>query len=587
MFKREYILQKILLTISMIFILIYAGSFLSEKHGISAYEAENFTIANSSESLGNSPYTWSYNTVSLEEKFQDLPYFTELFHVWKQVKNCWSNSKAATELQIKNTEFSNSDWIENSYYDNLLHVDRDEVYQFSSVSDKCIATQKAPFYYWILHFFSSLFDGVGIYQVTFFIHAIILFFSSFLIFTIGEKYMDSGWAGFVAAIFYGLCMGCFTNLLCTTPYLFASFFMLVCIYLNFSLLRDTALGILFAQVMITANVLGNLTDYSYTLFSFLLGIILCITLLCYHRIQDTLKYITVWILSAFITIFIYPAALLHLSSHFLSFKEKAGALFASGELIQVFTQNCKEISNQTFSETTLFIGIFLLVMIVFAAYFKKRTFNEVYEDWYQRLITQDIADMLLMIIGFFYFLTICLINPTTSYFVLSTILPIFCLSFAYILYHLGMAILHTERNSGFLGLAFVCLICFFSLKTSTLNYIYTNNAANLDFANTYYKEYCIFLTSDSMSPKDHLLELEKYEHSMVLNAEQLKSLKKNKTFQSLNQVLVYLSNEDYVKGVADIIAKYGNFELSKDLYNYRDENGTHIYVYLLQRLGTQ
>lgn len=586
MFKREYILQKIFLTISMIFILIYAGSFLSEKHGISAYEAENFTIANSSESLGSSPYKWSYNTVSLEKQFHDLPYFTELFHVWKQVKNCWDNPKAAIELQMQYTEFSNSDWIENSYYDNLLHVDRNKVYQFSSVSDKCIATQKAPLYYWMLHFFSSLFDGVGIYQITFFIHAIILFFSAFLIFTIGEKYMDSGWAGFVAAIFYSLCMGCFTNLLCTTPYLFASFFMLVCIYLNFSLLRDTALGMLFAQVMIFANILGNLTDYSYTLFSFLLGIILFITLLCYHRIQDALKYILIWIVSAFLTVLIYPASLLHLSSHFLSFKEKAGALFASGELIQVFTQNCEEISNQTFAETTLFIGIFLLVMIVFAAYFKKRTFNEVYEDWYQRLIAQDIADMLLLIIGFLYFLTICFINPATPYFVLSTVLPIFCLIFAYILYHLGMAILHTERNSGLLGIAVVCLVCFFSLKTNTLNYIYTNNAANLDFADTYHKEHCIFLTSDSMSPKDHLLELEKFDHSMVLNAEQLKSLKTNKTFQSLNQVLVYLSNEDYANGVADIIAKYGNFELSKDLYNYRDENGTHIYVYLLQRLGT-
>ncbi|MBD5088884.1 MAG: glycosyltransferase family 39 protein [Clostridiales bacterium] len=586
MFKQEYILQKILLTIAMILILIYAGSFLSEKHGISAYEAENYTIANSSESLGDSPYTWTYHTIALEKKFQDLSYITEFSSIWSQVKNCWNTSDSAIESQTNATGFSNSDWIENSYYNSLLHVNREQTYQFSSVTDKCIATQKAPLYYWLLHFFSSLFDGVGMYQVTFFIHAIVLFFSAFLIFTIGEKYMDSGWAGFAAAIFYGLCMGCFTNLLCTTPYLLASFFMLVCIYLNFSLLRDNRLSLLYTQVMIVANILGNLTDYSYTLFTFLLGLTLCITLLCYHRLKDMLKFICVWISSSLITFFIYPAALLHLSSHFLSLKEKAGVLFASGELIHVFTHNCEELCEQTFSKTALFIGVFILVLIIFAAYFKKRTFNEVYEDWYERLITQDIADMLLIIIGFFYFLAICFINPANPYFVLSTILPILCLVFAYVLYHLGMAILHTEQNSGILGVSVVCLICLFSLKTGTIDYIYKDNAANLDFASTYNKEYCLFLTSDSMSAKDHLLELEKYDHSMVLDTKQLKSLKKNKTFQSLNQVLVYLSNEDYAKGITDVIANYGNFELSKGLYNYRDENGTHIYVYLLQQLGT-
>lgn len=586
MFKQEYILQKMLLTISMILILIYASSFLSQKQGISAYEAENLTIANSSESLGDSPYSWSYPTSSLEKEFHNLSYITEFRDICKQVKNSWLNPNTMTS-QPQSTNFSNTDWIENSYYNSLLHVDREQVYQFSSVTDKCIATQKAPFYYCLLHFFTSLFDGIGTYQITFFIHAIILFFSAFLIFTIGEKYMHSGWAGFIAAVFYGLCMGCFSSVLSTTPYLFASFFMLVCIYLNFSLLCDSNMSLLFAQVMIVANVLGNLTDYSYTLFSFLLGLIIFITLLCYCRIKDALKFISVSIISVLLTILIYPASLLHLSSHLLSFKEKAGPIFASGELAQIFAQNCKELGSQTFAETSLFIGIFLLVLIVFAAYFKKRTFNQIYEDWYQRLMSQDIADMLLIIIGFSYFFFICLINPAAPYFVLSTILPVFCLLFALVLYHLGTAILHTERNGGVLGLTVICFICFFSLKTNTLDCIHANNAVNLDFASAYQNEYCIFLASDSMSPKDHLLELEKYEHSMVLNEKELKSLKKNTTFQSLDHVLVYLSNENYVKDTIDVIAKYGNFEISKVLYNYRDANGTHIYVYMLQRLESQ
>ena len=584
MFKREYILQKILLTISLIFILVYAGRLLPEKHGLSAYEAQNFTIANSSESLGDSPYLWTYPTVELEQEFHDLPYLAEFPHIWNHIEKAWGSPDSSTSSLTTSSNYTNTDWTENTYYDKLLHVDRNQVYQFGSVTDKCIATQKAPLYYWILHFFSSLFDGVGMYYVVFVIHAVILFFSAFLLFMIGEKYLHSGWAGFAAAVFYGLCMGCFTNLFCATPYLLATFFILVSVYLNLSLLAHTSLSLLFAQLTVVANILGNLTDYSYTLFSFLFGVIICITLLCYGRIADICKFIFTGILSAFITLLIYPAALLHLSSHILALKEHAGPLFASGGLITVFQNNCQEINSQTFTETALLTGVLLLVLIVFASYFKKRTFNEVYEDWYQRLVNRDIADMMFIIIGMVYFLSICLINPTEPYFVLSTLLPILCLMFCYFLYHLSVAILHTEQNGGLLCMIFVSFICIYSLNTNTIEYIYTDNAKNLEFASAYEKEYCLFLSSESMTTEDHLLELETYEHSLVSDAKGLDILKKNQTFQSLHQVLVYLSNEDYTAGIADTIAKYGNFELSKELYNYRDEKGTHIYVYLLQQL---
>lgn len=584
MFKREYILQKVLLTISLIFILVYAGRLLPEKHGLSAYEAQNFTIANSSESLGDSPYLWPYPTAELEQEFRDLPYLAEFPHIWNHIEKVWGSPDSSAFSLTTSSNYTNTDWIENTYYDQLLHVDRNQVYQFGAVTDKCIATQKAPLYYWILHFFSSLFDGVGMYYVAFVIHAVILFYSAFLLFMIGEKYLHSGWAGFSATVFYGLCMGCFTNLFCATPYLLATFFILVCAYLNLSLLSHTSLSLLFAQFSVVANILGNLTDYSFTLFSFLFGGVICITLLCYGRIADMCKFIFTGILSALITLLIYPATLLHLSSHILVLKKHVGPLFSSGGLITVFQNNCQEINNQTFTETALLIGVLLLVLIVFASYFKKRTFNEVYEDWYQRLVNQDIADMLFIIIGMIYFLAICFINPAEPYFVLSTLLPILCLMFCYFLYHLSVAILHTEQNGGLLCMIFVSFICIYSLNTNTIRYIYTDNATNLEFASAYEKEYCLFLSSESMTVEDHLLELETYEHSLVSDAKHVGILKENETFQSLSQVLVYISNEDYTAGIADTIAEDGSFNLSKELYNYRDEKGTHIYVYLLQKL---
>ena len=69
MFEKEYITQKILLFIAMIFILGFAyNHYLSEKNGISFQEGENFTIANSSENSDDNPYhTNVYNTEEIQD----------------------------------------------------------------------------------------------------------------------------------------------------------------------------------------------------------------------------------------------------------------------------------------------------------------------------------------------------------------------------------------------------------------------------------------------------------------------------------------------------------------------------------------
>lgn len=583
MFKKEYIIQKVVLFFAIISILIYAGTFLPEKKGLSAYEAKNFTIANSNETLGDSPYHWYYDTKTLEQEFSNLDYFPKISKVLSMTSDCWKNSTTRTNTSI--ASYSNNDWKTKQYYDDLIKLDRSKVYDFSSVSSKCIATRNAPLYFYLLHFFSSLFDGVGMFQVAFFLNAITVFTMAFILFTIGKKYLKSGWTGFIAAIGFSLTMGCFSALHYATPYLLSSLFLLLFLCIAFSIIAKNKITVLLVQGIILINMFGNLSNYTYTLFAFLVSIIVILALLCYKRYIDALKFVIFSLLSLVASFLLNPAILLHISTYIIGYNKTAGNLFMSGELANVLSDNLSLINEQTFGSAALFIGVTLLVLIIFSAYLKKGTFRAVYESWYFRLLDRKIADTLLIIIGVLYFLVICLFNPKEPYYALISTLPVFSLIFAYLLYQIGMALLHTSKNSGVFCLFIIGILSIYTTKTTDMPWLYSAQEPNINFATTFQKDYCIFLSSATMDASEHLLELNKFDNSIVLNRNTVNFLKHDKTFQSLDRVILYISNEDFVENLTDHIAELGHFELSNEMYNYYNEKGTHIYVYQLQHLN--
>ena len=131
MFEKEYITQKILLFFSMILILTFAGRYLSVKNGISSYEGSTYAISNTNESLSESPYNnFAYNTEELEKNVADQPYFFSIYHIGKYIGEMHTDYKNSSILSDNNEDYTNSDWIERSYYTSLLSVADENKFQY-------------------------------------------------------------------------------------------------------------------------------------------------------------------------------------------------------------------------------------------------------------------------------------------------------------------------------------------------------------------------------------------------------------------------------------------------------------------------
>ncbi len=586
MFEKEYITQKILLFIAMIFILSFTyNHYLSEKNGISFQEGKNFTIANSSENSADNPYHINvYNTEQIQENFLDTPCILSLINSFQLLniieKNPNSNSVLATPISENDKQI----WLNNTYYTNLLSVSNNNTFQYKQVTKNCIVSQKAPLYYYILHTFSAFFDGFHLHRLGFFINAFFLFLSSYLILEIAKRYLHAPWAGLAASLLFSLSIGCLSSLLCSTPYIMLLFFFLLITEIHLSALRRDSIPLFLLEAMGMVNILAILTDYSYLLFFCTIGICLFITLLFMKRFKDCLLYLLQCILSLLITSLIYPAFVLHIGTIFFTQKTNINAMFQVPILQQNCSSNLTTITNQLFTHTKILAVLFLLLLIIMASCFKKGSFHEHLSIFTERLRNGELADLFisgLLVLSFFMLSTF---YWKENYFILITLLPFLTLMLSYLCYRLLNAAIHSEYNSGIFGIIIALFFCFINMFATPLDYTYSTYIEQTTLAATHQKDYCIFLASDSFQTSDHILELQQYAHSLILKKEDIKSLKKNKDFLSQKRMIVYVTDEDYLNSTVDTIAKIGQFNLIDELTNYRDANENRIYVYQLRQM---
>lgn len=587
MFEKEYITQKFILFISIIFILGFIGkNYLTEKNGISASEGLTYAICNTEESLADSPFNTSiYDNEELEKNVTSRPSFFSLYYITSYLKGILVAPEQSTILAKQNTyEYTNENWVHNDYYTNLLSISKEEQFQYKMVRNNCIATGNSPLYYYILHTVTSIFGSLSMIRLGFCINVVFLFLSGFLFLDICRTYLRASWAGFAAALLFTFSVGCCSGAICATPYLMVIFFLLLSAYLHLEALKSWEPEPLVLGILAVVQIAGNLTDYSYSLFSLAIGFCFCSFCLLTGRGSEIWKYLLTNVIATVISIIFYPACLLHWTT-LLSNGIQTGKHSFS---LQAFSENCKgnisTLNNQLFLRTGVLIVALLIILFILALILKKETFQEQYDNFVKRLEEGEVGELFIPAFVIAYFLLLTFLYGKNDYLILLTLLPFIAMFFCYLSYSLCKTAMHSEFNSGIFVVVVVCVLCFISCTMSTPNYIYADDLAKTQFAETYQDQYCIFLSSDELHAADHILELEKYQHSLVISKDQLKLLKKNEEFLNQKQLLVYLSIHDYTNAEMDKIAKYGNFHICEEVTSYLDKNSNKIYIYQLRKI---
>ena len=580
MFEKEYLTQKAILFVALIFILSFScRTFLSEKNGISAQEGQTLAISNTSENLEESPYNIAvYNTEELENTICEQPYFFSMANILKYCAEPNKYLGSGSTLLSNAKEYTNETFIENNYYTNLLTVKDENHFHYSKVLSNCISSQRPPLYYLLLHTIHSIFGSLHMFRLSFFLNIVFLFCSCFFILEIGKNYFHSSFVGLAAALLYALCLGIFSGSICSNPFVMTSFFLILSLNLHLANLKEDHTRIFLLQAIAIVNVLGNLSDYSYVLFACVIGIVYCLSMLFLGRGKDILLYIGFSALSLLVTTFFYPSILLHITTAVFTSWNQFVCEFSLETFHLSLFSNLVILGNQIFAHTLVLVILFLSILLIVAIALNKHGLLFHLKAFWERIRTGNMADFFVFVTLCTFFVGISFFYKNESYFVLLTLLPLITLLVSNLVYRLCHAATHSAFNSGLFSVLFVCVLCFLSITTSTPEYLYSENEQQLNFASQYASEYCIFLTSENLKPEDHILELQKYQHSMVLPKKRIKSLKKNKAFLNQDTIIVYASSEDYGADVVNQIAKNGAFTITTELTNYLDEHCNRIYV---------
>ena len=584
MFEKEYRNQKVLLFIVMVFIIGFTFQHcLPEKNGISFQEGQNYCIANASEKIEQNPYqTVHYRSDKIKKELIEVPFIIAFYNSF-----CLLLNLDEITLETNQVNSGTKKWLNSDYYTNALAVSDISGVHYGQVIKNCILSQKSPFYYCILYTFSAIFGYFQLYYLGFIINSFFWLISSFLLLSIAKRYLHAPWAGVAAVLLFSLSNGCRFLALNATPYFMLLFFVLVSVELHLSTLYRKQFPAFLCISMIIVTTLAILTDYAYLLFGAAIGVCFCLALLLQGRYKDILHYLCQSILSLIVVALIYPAFVLHIGT----FCKKYYANLTAFSFI-VFKRNAMnnliQIKNLFLTHTIFFVFSLTALLVLVAFCSKRKSLRQNFVAFLRKVRGGTDADVFIAALQVVFFLVLTAVTVFADVeidFVLFSFLPVTVLLFAYLVYRLFSAVISSAYNSGILSVVSILVICFLNLFSTPTSYIYGKNTMQTVLAKAHQQEYCIFLVSPEVQKEDYISELQTYEHSLILNKDNIKSLKSNKTFLAQDSMLVYLTEEEYINATIDKIARIGKFNLTEEVSKYQNVQKKQVHIYKLRRMG--
>lgn len=525
MFKEEFLKQKAIVTLILFVMIWFSFGFLSSKEGPTNSETFTYALTNAMPIAANSNTAIGQETTPV--------------------------------------------WHEQSYYKGYTDLNDNSNFSYGTINENCAENGLAPFYYFLLHTFVSFFHYVISFSViSFILNSIFLFCTCYIIFLIGAKYLKNGWVGIGASILFGFSVACISGMICTQPYIMTLLFVMTNLYLLLKALDDHELRGSVCRMLVCSTTLGILTDYSFLYYLLISSLIFSIFLLCFRHFKDLLSFFFTLIVSFLFVIALYPSFILHLfnGDFFVDLQT------SSTTPITLFTNGFLFIKANLLIKEGLFVGMLLIILGLLAYILKKVTLKLHFDSFISRIKGLDLGDLFLVILGLFYFTFLVLFIPTDGYNSWLIIFPIISLLVTYLVYRFAHAFITSDFNSSFIGILMACLVCVFGMNSSQPMFLNEGYTKQLNLAKENQNSNCIFVEKQTGSSLPHILEIQYYQNTLLVDKGNLNSISSNdKMIKDSNSIILYVDNEKDTDKIVSTFQKRAKYQFSDILLsNHKD-----------------
>lgn len=216
------------------------------------------------------------------------------------------------KVDIMNNEDFYNNWHTNEYYKDYLSISSEEALNFTPVYENQKNDVHPPFYYLLLRIATSFTIDSFSKWTGITLNIIIFILTSIMIYLISNKIFKNK----LYAVFIVLVNGCTLASIDTTVfirmYALNALNLLIISYLHIINLKKEELKIKDLSLMSIFIIIGSLTHYYYLVFLFVLFAIYVIKFIKEKHIKNLVKYIVTMIVSAIISLAIFPYSFVHM-----------------------------------------------------------------------------------------------------------------------------------------------------------------------------------------------------------------------------------------------------------------------------------
>ena len=216
-----------------------------------------------------------------------------------------------------NLPYEPTTWHSGEYYKNYLIVEEGTGFNPISVYYNQRADVHPPFYYLLLNFVSSLFEGSFSKWYGFTVNFIALMASLLLLFKMVKTYIQPAWIAYATVFVYGLSMGFQSTMVFFRMYGVVTLLTIALCYFHLYLQKHNwTLGHKQKLALITLIVLGYYTLYYFVIYAAILMLLAIVLMAKSGQAKKIWTYIRQYIYAAAIGIVIWPFSLKHFFSDY-------------------------------------------------------------------------------------------------------------------------------------------------------------------------------------------------------------------------------------------------------------------------------
>lgn len=479
--------------------------------------------------------------------FQKQGYFVD--EVWSYGL---ANSKDYAHLYSPNGW--DADWIQPSYFEHYIEVEPGEQFSYGSVFRNQMDDNHPPFFYLVLHTVSSFFPGkfskwFGIVPNLFY-----LLITNIFLYKILKRFTDNKGIAIAGMLIYALSAGAISCTIYIRMYMMLTMWMMILLYIYMDIYENEKVQRrdLIACSLVTFS--GCMTQYYFYIALFFSAGMLCFLLLLRKRWRDMIEFIVANIASMLMVLIVFPLS-------FIKILGKDGdrgvqAYNAFGEHQDVFgkfKQFYMIINQQLYNNllsAILLLGLVGIAAVIVYYMIQRKIPESVWKDAFILVpITVTVGYMMIM----------AFVAPYQTDRYIYIIYPVSILCIVFIFDKIFQTFNVPVRYLTGILLLITLIFSYREIKSDQICYLYPDSLHNMEFAEQYSNDDCIYVTDQWYLITADVPELMKYNRVLRISYDGLREVK-NRLEPDTKELIVYVDNmlggstEDRGNEIAEDIA---------------------------------